>query len=152
MTSKRKPSMLDKYTTPAQLRHALASVDLPGANAPVFNALSQSAPAAAPPRQIPGFVFDPATNRYFRVSEAKKLRPPPAVQERLAVAAASERAAKTAPPAAPMSARQPRPNLLAQLDAARSVGGRRHICPSSSWRRLVARPDLVPLSANQGIS
>ena len=164
MTSKRKPSILDKYTAPSQLRHALASADLPGGSAPASDVapqssntllphsipeqLTQPAPAAAP-RHLPGFVFDPTTNRYFRVSEAKKLRPPPAVQARLAAAAVSERAATTLAAAGHVSVRQPRPNLLAQ-HAARSVGGAKYICPSSMWRRLVALPDAVPLNADQG--
>lgn len=60
--------------------------------APAASAAAAAASSTpAPPRVIPGFVYDAATNRYFLVSAARQLHAPPAVQMRIDQERAAEK-------------------------------------------------------------
>jgi hypothetical protein len=86
----------------ANIHHAAAAASsraaaTPQAPAPAASAAINAASSApAPPRVIPGFVYDAATNRYFLVSAARQLHAPPAVQMRIDQERAAEKRALAA--------------------------------------------------------
>jgi hypothetical protein len=72
----------DSQTRPVNIERRVSASVAPLATGNTTTAAAASSTNNAP-RVIPGFVYDAATNRYFRVNEARHLLPPPAVQARI---------------------------------------------------------------------
>lgn len=93
-------SLNNNVTTPRRGPPPTASASVCAAPSPRCQSQAAAPPPLPPPapvpRQIPGFVYDAETNRYFRVSAADKLQAPPAVQARLDDAALVARTAASA--------------------------------------------------------